>query len=260
MAGGRLDRILSRHGFGTRRDARRLMGAGRVLVNGAAVRNPGFHFDMDADILCVDGAEIILKEHVYLMMNKPRNLVCAARDGLHGTVFDLLGDDYRRSFMGGSLHLVGRLDIDTEGLLLLTTDGTLTHRLLSPRTHVPKTYLAHLERAVPAAEQRRMRERFAEGIFVPREGNERGFEAQPAELSFDSETAARLVICEGKFHQVKRMFAAAGSTVTFLRRLAVGALRLDESLAPGGYRELSDEEISLLREPSAPPQAAPRIP
>ena len=246
MATERLDRILAHHGYGSRKDARKLLGAGKVQVNGATVNDPSFHLNPDTDTLCVDGTELVLKEHVYLMMNKPQNVVCAAKDGLHSTVFDLLGSEYRHSFLGGNLHIVGRLDIDTEGLLLFTTDGTLTHRLLSPKTHVPKTYLVHLETAVSVEGQHRMQAEFAAGVFVPHEGNEHGFTAQPAELAFDSESVARLVICEGKFHQVKRMFAATGHEVLTLRRLRFGPLMLDERLGEGDWRELTPEEITAL--------------
>ena len=244
----RLDRILSHHGFGTRKEVRKYLAQGRVTIDeGEVVKDCSFHLNPDEHRLFVDGTEIILKENVYLMMNKPQNVVCANKDGLHSTVFELLSQEYQHSFLGGNLHLVGRLDIDTEGLLLFTTDGTLTHRLLSPKTHVPKTYLVHLEKACDAAEQARIASLFKEGIFCPHEGNEPGFTAQSAQVVFDSETVARLSICEGKYHQVKRMFAAAGNKVVFLKRISMAELKLDESLKAGEYRELTEQELKLLK-------------
>ena len=148
----RLDKILSHAGFGTRKDAKKILRKGLVTVNGEVVRDFDFKLDMEADELCVDGERVESEQYLYLMMNKPADHVCANKDGLHETVFSLLEDCYRTPYFESHLHLVGRLDIDTEGLLLFTTDGDLTHRLISPKTLCPKKYFVRLQKAIGAGE------------------------------------------------------------------------------------------------------------
>lgn len=243
----RLDKILSKHGFGTRKDVKKLLHSGVVCVNGAVCTEADFHVDVDADVIAVDGETLFIKQNVYLMMNKNTDVVCATKDGLHATVFDCLSDEYKHTFLGGDLHIVGRLDIDTEGLLLLTTDGTLTHRLTSPKTHISKTYLVTLAEPVAAADKARYTDAIRSGIEIPPEGDEKGFVSLPAEVAWLSDSECSLVIYEGKYHQVKRMFAALGNRVVALRRTAMGGLKLDESLGSGAYRELTAAELELLR-------------
>ena len=243
----RLDKILSKHGFGTRKDVKKLLHSGAVCVNGTVCTEADFHVDVDADIIAVDGETLSIKKNVYLMMNKKTDVVCATKDGLHATVFDCLSDEYKHTFLGGDLHLVGRLDIDTEGLLLLTTDGSLTHRLTSPKTHISKTYLVTLAEPVAAEAQARYTAAIRSGIEIPPEGDENGFVSLPAEVEWLCDSECSLVIYEGKYHQVKRMFAALGNRVVALRRTAMGNLKLDESLESGAYRELTAAEIALLR-------------
>lgn len=243
----RLDKILSKHGFGTRKDVKKLLHSGAVCVNGIVCTEADFHVDVDADVIAVDGETLSIKKNVYLMMNKKPDVVCAAKDGLHATVFDCLSDEYRHTFLGGDLHLVGRLDIDTEGLLLLTTDGSLTHRLTSPKTHISKTYLVTLAEPVAAEAQARYTDAIRSGIEIPPEGDENSFISLPAEVEWLCDSECSLVIYEGKYHQVKRMFAALGNRVVALRRTAMGNLKLDESLESGAYRELTAVEIALLR-------------
>jgi len=211
------------------------------------------------------------------MMNKCQDVVCANKDGEHRTVFDLLDESLRHKFLGGDLHCMGRLDIDTEGLLILTTDGQLTHRLLAPKTHAPKTYAVGLRDSLTEEEKQNYTEKFSKGFWIDREQNEAGFDAQPAEIQFTmsneennksaarmrqkaNETANResessrqdvvidclLTIYEGKFHQVKRMFAQLGNEVVYLKRVKMGQLELDPAIPLGGYRELTEEEIELL--------------
>lgn len=242
----RLDKILAKHGFGTRKDVKKLLHSGVVCVNGSVCTDADRHVDIESDSIEVDGEKVCLRRNVYLMMNKCKDTVCAAKDGLHRTVFDCLGDEYSHAFLGGDLHLVGRLDIDTEGLLILTTDGTMTHRLTSPKHHISKTYHVTLEAPVAAGQKAEYESRFCAGIDVPPEGDEAGFVSLPAELSWLDDSVCNLVIYEGKYHQVKRMFAALGNRVVALRRTAMGELRLDGSLAPGAYRELSAAELALL--------------
>ena len=242
----RLDKVLSKQGFGTRKDVKKLLRSGAVLVNGDVCLEAERHVDVDSDVIEVSGEKIAVKKDVYLMMNKRMDTVCAAKDGLHATVFDCLGDEYRHSFLGGDLHLVGRLDIDTEGLLLFTTDGTLTHRLTSPKTHVSKTYLVTLAEPVSAEKKAEYCRAVRAGLDIPPEGDENGFVSLPAELEWLGDNVCSLVIYEGKYHQVKRMFAALGNRVVALKRTAMGGLKLDESLSSGAYRELDVKEIQTI--------------
>ena len=242
----RLDKILARHGFGTRKEVKKLLHSGVVCVNGSVCTDAEHHVDMDTDCIEVDGEKVCLRRNVYIMMNKCKDTVCASKDGLHRTVFDCLGDEYSHAFLGGDLHLVGRLDVDTEGLLILTTDGTMTHRLTSPKHHISKTYQVTLEVPVAAADKTRYTDAVRSGIDIPPEGDEAGFVSLPAELTWLNDSECSIVIYEGKYHQVKRMFAALGNRVVALRRTAMGDLLLDSSLAPGGYRELAPSELALL--------------
>ena len=284
----RIDKILSHHGFGSRKDVKKLLRDKRVTVNGKFVYDSGFQLDIEKDVVCVDDEEIKLQHDVYIMMNKCQNVVCANKDGEHQTVFDLLDESLRHKFLGGDLHCMGRLDIDTEGLLILTTDGKLTHRLLSPKTHAPKTYAVGLRDSLTEEEKQKYSEKFLKGFWIDREGNEDGFDAQPSEIQFtvrNEELEIRneggtatpsgvpafanahslaatsdfhalpqgkrhidclLTIYEGKFHQVKRMFAQLGNEVIYLKRVKMGQLELDPAIPLGGYRELSQDEIELL--------------
>ena len=293
MAQERLDKILAKQGFGTRKDARRLIRQGLVGVNGAVCKAPETHIETSTDVLTVEGKTLVLKTHYYFMMNKCAGVVCSAKDGLHKTVFDLLqetppvtplrkvptemscsesdtdevdtdkvGTDFidsvssntdadilapiRQSIISGELHLVGRLDIDTEGLLLLTTDGGLTHRLISPKSHVTKTYYIRLETPVSPEEPKTYSQQAEKGILIAPEGNDEEYLCKPAALTWISPLECTLVITEGRYHQVKRMMAALGNKVLYLKRQAMAELHLDETLQPGQYRELREEEILLL--------------
>lgn len=256
----RLDKILAHHGFGTRKDVKRLCHQGVVYINDKLVTDPAVHIDISTDRLVVDGELIKLQHDLYIMLNKCRDVVCANKDGEHQTVFDLLDEGLRHKFLGGDLHCMGRLDIDTEGLLILTTDGALTHRLLSPKTHVPKTYAVGLRDSCTKEQQSKYSELFAKGFWIDREQNENGFDAAPSELVWQTENAKPeesedgvnrkidcfLTIYEGKFHQVKRMFAQVGNEVVYLKRVKMGNLELDPELKVGSYRELREGEIELL--------------
>jgi 16S rRNA pseudouridine516 synthase len=180
------------------------------------------------------------------MMNKCGGVVCSAKDGLHSTVYDLLEESLRHQFLGGSLHLVGRLDIDTEGLLIFTTDGTMTHRLTSPKSHISKKYLVTLRDTVIAENQKDIVEQFLQGITIAPEGDDGEYHCKSATLEWISENQCYLTITEGRYHQVKRMMVAVGNFVIGLKRVAMGNLLLDPSLEPGAYRELTAEEIELL--------------
>ncbi len=242
----RIDKVLSKHGYGSRKDVKKLLHTGTVLVNGQVITAQDARIDMENDVLSVDGTVIQLVRHRYFMMNKKAGTVCSQKEGIYTSVYDLISEEDRSDTIEGTLHLVGRLDVDTEGLLILTTDGDLTHRLISPKNKVDKTYEVTLETPVSADEQARIADRFASGITVPAEGREVEFVAENAHVTFADETHATLVIHEGKFHQVKRMFAAVGNKVVYLKRIAEGELKLDESIPLGQYRSLTPEELAIL--------------
>jgi len=246
MAKERIDKILSHNGFGSRKDIKKLLRTCEVLVNGNRIYDPGFQFSKETDIITIDGEEIDLHDNLYLMMNKPQHYVCSTKEGDHETVFDLLDDSLRTPYLQDKLHLVGRLDMDTEGLLLFTTDGELTHRLISPKSHISKTYLCGLEHTETADHQTEITTKLEAGIEVGPEDNEQGFTCQPAQIRWIDEKTAHLTIYEGKYHQVKRMFAAVGNKIVYLKRISMGQLKLDESLELGEYKELSESDLQLL--------------
>lgn len=247
----RLDKVLSHEGFGTRKDVKRFIRSHEVLLNDKTVTDPSAHFDTEKDTLCVDGEFLELQKYVYLMMNKKANYVCANKDGLHETVFSTLEEKYRIGYNAEHLHLVGRLDIDTEGLLIFTTDGNFTHRLTSPKTHCAKTYFVRLRDEVDSEKFADYEKRLASGIHIDAEANEEACDCMSAELqrNLENPTSANevfLTIYEGKYHQVKRMFSALGNEVVYLKRVSIGALKLDESIPLGTAREMTEDEIALL--------------
>ena len=259
----RLDKLLAHEGFGSRKDIKKMMRACEVLVNGRRILDPGFQVDTEKDEIVVDDEVITCQKQLYLMMNKPQNTVSASKDGEHTTVFDLLDAKYRTEYLQDKLHLIGRLDLDTEGLLLFTTDGELTHRMISPKNQISKAYFMVLKEPLSVEQRDSLIEIFAKGFEIPPEGHEPGFVSKPAVLSFpnDEETEraltnsaisivdapannrAILSITEGKFHQVKRMWAAQGNEVVYLKRLSEGNLRLDETLSPGKTKEIARADI-----------------
>ena len=246
MAKERLDKLLAHEGFGSRKDIRKLLRGCEVLVNGQRIYDAGFAVDAENDTISVDGEEINLHKNLYLMMNKPQHYVCSTKEGDHETVFDLLDDSLRTPYLQDKLHLVGRLDMDTEGLLLFTTDGELTHRLISPKSHISKTYLCGLEHPETADHQAEIARLFEAGIEVGPEDNESGFTCQPAQIKWIDDSTAHLTIYEGKYHQVKRMFAAVGNKIIYLKRISMGRLQLDPKLELGEYKELGATDLLLL--------------
>ncbi len=233
----RLDKILSNSGYGTRKEAGQLIRSGNVTVDGVTVKDRGMHVDPESSVIEVCGERLKYRKFIYLMMNKPQGVISATTDNRHETAVDILPDEYR----GFNLFPAGRLDIDTEGLLLMTNDGQLAHDLLSPKRNVPKTYYA-LVRGVVTREDV---ERFREGVTL-----DDGYRTLPAELEIirqGSDSEVELTIYEGKFHQVKRMFEAVGKKVKYLKRLRIGNLVLDENLEPGECRELTMEELDMLK-------------
>ncbi|RFB17860.1 rRNA pseudouridine synthase [Bacillus sp. HNG] len=233
----RIDKLLANRGFGSRKEVKSLLKSGAVQINGIPVKDSSKHVKVEADLVTVHGEVIEYKEFIYLMLNKPQGVISATEDHLHDTVLDLLEmeDAVYKPFP------VGRLDKDTEGLLLLTNDGQLAHQLLSPKKHVPKTYVAIIEGEVTVEDV----EAFRNGVIL-----DDGYETMPAVLTIISSglrSEIEVVIEEGKFHQVKRMFEAVGKRVVYLKRMKMGPLPLDETLELGEYRELTDEEVTLLK-------------
>ncbi len=235
----RLDKLVCSQGTLTRSEAGRLIRAGRVTVDGVPCRDPGRKVDPTAVKVAVDGKDMGYARHVYVMLNKPAGILCVSRDPKAPTVIDLLPPSLQRR----GLFPAGRLDKDTHGLVLITDDGAFAHDLLSPRHHVPKTYRAVLDKPLDSE----MIAAFCAGPTL-----EDGTRCQPAQLTLLEEgdtPTVEVVIYEGRYHQIKRMFAAVGCHVVWLKRYAMGGLWLDESLPEGGCRELTPEEkISILNE------------
>ena len=227
----RLDKLLSRLGVSSRSGCREILRAGRVQVNGEPVRSGAYDLP-DGALITLDGRALDCRMERHLMMNKPAGVLTAKEDTRQKTVMDLLPPVYASL---GCMP-VGRLDKDTTGLLLLTTDGELAHRLISPARHVDKVYEAQVEGKLDQDDIAA----FAAGIPL------KDFTALPAQLEIVSPDLGRVTVQEGKFHQVKRMFQAVGKPVLLLRRLRFGPLTLDETLKPGEYRELEEKEIAAL--------------
>ena len=231
----RLDKYLTEMNKGSRSQIKEAAKKGRIQVNGQTEKKTDRKIDPQTDQVLLDGKPVDYHAYEYYMLNKPQGVVSATEDRIHKTVIDLLGGEIRRD-----LFPVGRLDIDTEGLLLLTNDGDLAHRLLSPKKHVDKTYYAKVQGIVTQEDVRK----FAEGVDI----HEKKLTA-PAVLEVVKSgevSEILLTICEGKFHQVKRMFEAVGKKVIYLKRLSMGPLQLDETLMPGEYRELTEKEKDTL--------------
>lgn len=230
----RIDKLLEEKGFGSRKEVKRLLQRRRVLVDGVPIMDGSFNVEERLHEVQVNGKKLTGFAHVYLMLNKPNGVVTALSDAERGTVLDLIAPEDKEA----SLYPVGRLDRDTEGLLLLTNNGQLGYQLLIPDKKVTKTYEVTTKEPLEPSDVIK----FAEGIAFT--GGEK---CQPAHLVFIDDHKARLTISEGKFHQVKKMFLAVGKKVIHLKRIAMGPLELDESLALGTYRPLSDTELLLLK-------------
>lgn len=236
----RLDKYLVACAVGSRTEVKNFLKAGRVTVNGKKEKSAKLQINENTDEICFDGQKLEYEEFVYYMMNKPQGVISATEDPKHKTVLDLL-DDLARS---KEVFPVGRLDIDTHGLLLLTNDGKLAHALLSPKRHVDKTYLAQVDGIMIQEDV----ETFAQGIPL------KDFTCQPAKLEIvfidreKKQSLVRVTIAEGKFHQVKRMVTYCDKEVLDLQRLTMGTLTLDENLKRGEWRRLSKEELEGLLE------------
>lgn len=237
MSGMRLDKYLSEMGNQSRTEIKQYIKKGRVTVNGQTQKQPERKVVPGRDAVCLDGKEVLFVKNEYFMFHKPAGCVSATKDAVHKTVLDYIdeADCHRKK----ELFLVGRLDRDTEGLLLLTNDGELAHRLLSPKNHVEKQYFVRLKNPLNEEEK----ERFSAGIDI---GDEKP--TRPAELEIlKEENEAYVTLTEGRFHQIKRMFESCGNEVLYLKRIRMGGLWLDENLPAGQYRPLSAAELELLK-------------
>ena len=234
----RLDKFLADCGIGTRSEIKKLIRSGAVVVRGIPQPKPETQIDAENAEVLLMGKPLIYRKYIYLLLNKPDGYISATWDKKLPTVLDLVPEEY----LYFEPFPVGRLDVDTEGLCLLTNDGQLAHRLLSPKSHVPKIYEATIDGCVTQEDV----DAFLTGVVL-----DDGYKTKPAELiilSSGQVSEIRLTITEGKFHQVKRMFEAVGKKVTYLKRVAMNRLWLDPTLALGAVRELSAEELQLLEE------------
>lgn len=230
----RLDKYLANMGVGTRSEVKKYIRQGRILVNGEPVKSAEMKIQEDADEVSFDGRAVSYVSYEYYMLNKPAGVVSATEDAREQTVIDLIQDKKRKD-----LFPVGRLDKDTEGLLLITNDGKLAHQLLSPKKHVDKVYYARIQGKVTDEDVRR----FAEGVDIGVGEEEWTRPGKLEIINSDEESEIRLTIQEGKYHQVKRMFQAVDKEVIYLKRESMGSLRLDERLNTGEYRPLTEEEL-----------------
>lgn len=232
----RLDKYLTDMGYGTRTEVKSDIKKGKVMVDGVVVKKPETKVAIDTMQVLYNGTEVSYATHEYIMLHKPADVITATTDKREKTVLDLILDAKRND-----LFPVGRLDKDTEGLLLITNDGALAHDLLSPKKHIAKTYYAKIDGVVTEKDI----QAFLEGVYI-----EDGVKTRPGKLEIlksDSISEINLTIYEGKFHQVKRMFEAVDKKVIYLKRLSMGSLTLDETLKPGEYRYLTENELDCLK-------------
>lgn len=232
----RLDKILASQGTLSRKDVKEFIKQGRVTVNGIIVKKSDVKVDIENDEILFDGELLSLKKHIYIMMNKPQGVISASDSKDDETVVDLVPDEFFRK----GLFPAGRLDKDTTGFVLITDDGDFAHRILSPKNHVFKTYLATLEHSLSDSDIKMLEKgiTLADGTTLK--------EAKVKILEDNGNPLVQIEICEGKYHQVKRMFAAAGNKVVALHRLKMGKLELDLALKPGECREITENELLLI--------------
>lgn len=237
----RLDKFLSEMGIASRKETKEYAKKGRIKVNDAIVKSSDYNIDTDKDIVTFDGRTIAYEQFEYYMLNKPAGVVSATVDNNDRTVIDLIDSERKKD-----LFPVGRLDKDTVGLLIITNDGELAHSLLSPVKHIDKKYFARVEGIITEEHIKR----FKEGLKL-----KDGTLTKPAQLEIiksgndksDNISEVEITICEGKYHQIKRMIACVGGKVIYLKRLSMGSLKLDENLREGEYRRLTEDEIKCLQ-------------
>ncbi|NNU78620.1 16S rRNA pseudouridine(516) synthase [Clostridium estertheticum] len=235
----RIDKILSNLGHGTRKEVKALLKKKKVEVDGVIATDSAMKVDPEKAVIKVSGDEINYRKYIYLVMNKPSGVVSATVDRNDETVIDLIDEQYRAF----KPFPIGRLDKDTVGLLLITNDGELNHKLIAPKNHVDKVYYAEINKFIDASDINT----FKKGVVI-----DDGYKCMPAELEVltanENGSEVMVTIQEGKYHQVKRMFESVNKNVMFLRRVSFGPLKLDEDLVEGQCRELSEDEINLLKQ------------
>ena len=240
MSQERIDKFLSNAQIASRSEVKKYIKAGKIRVNGVIIQKPEEKIDSEKDVVEFDDKVVNRKTDIFILLNKPAGVVTATTDRFDKTVMDLLQVPGKEK-----LFPVGRLDKDTEGLLIITDDGDTAHRLLSPKHHVPKTYYAKIAGIVTQNDCAA----FQEGLDIGDE--KKTLPARLKVLSVDEQAQTseiEVTVCEGRFHQVKRMFQAVGKNVVYLKRISMGTLQLGTDLEPGEYRELTKEEIMLLKE------------
>lgn len=230
----RLDKYLADMGIGTRSTVKAEIKKGKISINGMVCKDSNFKIDSETDKVYYEGSLITYEQYEYFMLNKPAGVISASSDKNEKTVVDLITEKKKKD-----LFPIGRLDKDTEGLLIISNDGELSHNLLSPKKHVDKTYYVELDSPLSDSKASEV----CQGVYI-----EKNVKSLPAKLERISDDRVYLTIHEGKFHQVKKMFHAVGCEVTYLKRISMGSLKLDENLKQGEYRLLSADEINALKE------------
>lgn len=237
MAKERLDKLISSQSMMTRSEASKLIRSGVVSVNGMIIKNTSAKADPDTDTIMVSNKKFVYKKHIYIMMNKPDGIVSASKDPKEKTVVDIVPEDMKRP----NLFPAGRLDKDTTGFVLITDDGDFAHNILSPKHHIDKTYLAETDCII----EDRFLEDMRNGMLL---GDEQLLEAEIDLIKNTGNPVYRIVLREGKYHQIKRMIGSTNAVLLSLRRIKMGNLDLDNSLAPGECREISEAEINLIQQ------------
>ena len=251
----RLEDVLVRRKIASYRSVRNLLRRHELTVNGVRALSKALPVRAGQDVIALDGRALEIPPDIYLMMNKPPGYECSHGKCRYASVFSLLPPELLRPEYLGVLHTVGRLDVDTAGLLVLTTNGTFSRSLALPDSHVEKTYRVLLERPVAAGEQDAYRAACAAGVHIAAERGAPAVDTRPSRLEWCAPACCTLTVTEGKYHEVKRIFAALDNTVLRLERLSLGGLALDAALPPGAWRPLRDDELCLL---SRPPSCASR--
>ncbi len=231
----RIDKILANLKYGSRNDIKALAKSHRIKVNHQIISDVSMTINPLKDEIQIDDQVVFYKENLYLMMNKPKGVICAANDGLYPTYLSLLEEPYNRFV----LNVCGRLDVDTEGLIVLTNDGDFLHKVISPKNDIDKTYFVTLNQPLTKYHQ------LEKGVTI-KDGAEKPYQTKPAKIFDVENNTCRIAISEGKFHQVKRMFEVIGYEVINLKREKIGNLELDETLQYGDYRELTEQELKLI--------------
>ena len=243
----RLDNFLVQNNLCSKRSAKNFVLKNKVCINGETEKNYKANINPQQDEIFVNEKKIETQKHIYLVMNKPSGYVCSTVSDRSKTVYELLENfknENQKKF--SKLHTIGRLDKDTEGLLLFTTDGNFSNHITRKENQIEKTYYVELEKKLSKDEQLLYKEKFEKGIFLPEEKKAKSFTTLPAKIIWLSENSCNLTIQEGKFHQVRRMFFTMNNFVTYLKRISIGKLFLDKTLSKGEYKILSQKEIENI--------------